>query len=46
VNGGRSGLTGFSESSLALGAAFLVCLAVPLALLLWRLVFSGYKVRA
>jgi ABC-2 type transport system permease protein len=45
VNGGRDGLTGFSESAPGLGAAFLLVLAVPFALVLWSLVRSGYKVR-
>jgi ABC-2 type transport system permease protein len=46
VNGGRAGLTGFSESAPALGAAFLLIVAVSFAFILWRLVLKGYKVRS
>lgn len=45
IDGFRYGLTGFSETSLALGAAVLAALNLALGLLAWRLFASGWKVK-
>lgn len=45
VDGFRYGLTGFGETSRALGAAILVGLVLALFLLAWRLFAIGYKLK-
>lgn len=46
VDGFRYGLTGYSESDPLVGALFLLATNLALWLLLWRLMFTGYKLRA
>ncbi len=46
VDGFRYGLTGAAQSAPAIGALFLAGTALALWLLLWRLLFTGYKLRS
>ncbi len=45
VDGLRHGLTGFSETSLGLGAGLLLVISLSLWLLVWRLLVIGYKLK-
>lgn len=46
VNGLRFGFTGHSDADIGLGAAFLGALIPGLGLLAWRLIATGYKLKA